>query len=77
MSQKGTHTWDMVIDYHACPSCGFIIESREKYEYKHKKYQKDLECNRCHHHFTVTKPSHVSFGPLLGEPQPVEWDWPA
>jgi uncharacterized C2H2 Zn-finger protein len=75
MSQRGTHTWDLVIEYIRCPECGFIIENREKYQYRLGKYQKDLECPRCHHRFTITKNVKPKFGPLIGEAQPVEMDW--
>lgn len=77
MTQKGTHTWDLVIDYHLCPQCGNIIESREKYHYVLGKYQKEIDCDRCRHHFTTFKNSKPSFGPLIGEPQPPEMDWRA
>lgn len=59
-----THNWDIVIQYHRCPKCGYIIESREDYIYRMGKYVKDLECSRCHHHFTLTKTSRPTFGPL-------------
>lgn len=75
MSQKGTHTWDLILQYHQCPKCGYIIESRKGYDYRLGKYQKDLECERCHHIFTVTKNTKPTFGPLIGEAQPVEVDW--
>lgn len=75
MSQKGAHTWDMVIDYHRCPVCGWILENRENYQYRLGHYQKDLECDKCHHFFTVTKVTHPRFGPLIGDSQPVEVDW--
>lgn len=75
MSQEGEHTWDIVIDYHRCPKCGYILESRDKYQYRMGKYVKQLECERCHHQFMVTKSTEPRFGPLLGEPQPAEFDW--
>jgi uncharacterized C2H2 Zn-finger protein len=76
MSQKGEHTWDLVIQYHRCPVCGYITESRENYTYRMGgKYQKDLECPRCHHLFTLTKLRKPSFGPLIGDPQPKEVSW--
>lgn len=55
MTQKGTHTWDIVIDYYQCPKCGNIIENRETFEYRLGSTQKDFECERCHHKFTITK----------------------
>lgn len=76
MTQKGEHTWDLVLQYHRCPVCGFIIESREDYQYRMGGvYQKDLECPRCKHRFTLTKPRKPTFGPLIGDPQPAEVDW--
>ena len=33
MSQKGQHTWDLVLQYHRCPRCGWIIESQEDFQY--------------------------------------------
>lgn len=75
MTQKGEHTWDLVLDYHRCLNCGYIFESRQKYEYRFRKYQKDLECPRCKHLFTVTKETKPTFGPLIGDPQPAEVDW--
>ena len=75
MAQKGEHTWDMIFHYHRCPECGFIIESREDYEYRLGHYVKTLDCPRCHGSFTLEKETKPTFGPLIGEPQPVEWDW--
>ena len=37
MTQKGEHTWDLVVDYHRCPKCGYINESRVEYQ-QHKDY---------------------------------------
>lgn len=75
MTQRGTHTWDLVVDYQRCPQCGYICENRDKYRYRLGKYQKDLECPRCKHLFTVTKKTRPIRGPLLGEPEPVEILW--
>lgn len=75
MTQKGAHTWDLVVHYHRCPTCGFIIESRENYKYQLGKYIKQLECNRCHHYFTEIKQTTAKFGPLTGKPEPAEIDW--
>lgn len=63
---KGNHTWDIIIQYHRCPKCGVIMESRLDYEYRLGKYQKDLECERCGHRFTLTKKTKPTFGPLWG-----------
>ena len=75
MTQRGIHTWDLVIEYLRCPQCGYILENRDKYQYRLGKYQKDLECPRCKHLFTVTKKARSAIGPLLGEPEPVEILW--
>lgn len=75
MNRSGTHTWNLYTRYHACPECGFIIESRQDFEQRLTTYEKDLECPRCHHEFTLLKKTKPTFGPLTGEPQPVEFDW--
>lgn len=75
MTQRGTHTWDLVLDYHRCPKCGNIVESRDKYQYQAGKYQKEIECDRCHHLFIAVKPTKLTFGPLIGDPEPPEMDW--
>lgn len=75
MSQKGTHTWEISLHYYSCPKCGEILEDRQEYEYNEGQYQKQLECWRCREKFTVTKATHLRFGPLIGDPQPVEFMW--
>lgn len=75
MAQKGSHTWDLHLQYHRCPKCGYILESRSDFENRFGKYIKELICNRCQHHFTLTKEVKPTFGPLTGNPQPVEFDW--
>ena len=75
MAQNGTHTWKLYTHYHACPKCGFIIESRQDYEPRLETYEKDLKCPRCGHEFTLTYKPKPTFGPLTGTPQPVEFDW--
>ena len=75
MAQKGEHTWDLILQYHRCPKCGYIIESRQDYEYHLGKYQKDLECSRCHNRFTLTKQTKPTFGPLFGEAEHPEFTW--
>jgi len=64
--QHGNHTWDLVITYHRCPKCGYIIENRDKYENQLGQLQKSLVCPLCHENFTVIKKTRPSFGPLLG-----------
>jgi len=75
MSQQGKHTWDIIIHYHRCPECGFIIENREGYRYQLGKYQKEVVCDRCHNHFMLVKQREPSIGPLIGDPQPIETEW--
>jgi hypothetical protein len=75
MTQKGTHTWDIIIQYHRCPNCGGIIESREDFRYRSGKWSKDVKCDRCGHVFVLTKQRKRSFGPLIGDPQPIEMKW--
>lgn len=75
MIQKGTHTWNLHLSYHRCPKCGYIIESRNGYQYHLGKWMKDVQCDRCKHNFEMTKPCKPTFGPLFGDPQPIEWDW--
>lgn len=75
MTQKGEHTWDIVIRYHRCPKCGYIMENREDYHYRLGKYQKDLVCNRCGTAFTETKKARHTFGPLFGEGDHPEFTW--
>ena len=64
--QKGNHTWDIITQYHKCPKCGSILESRFDYEYRLGKYEKDLICDQCGHHFTLIKKTKPAFGPLWG-----------
>ena len=75
MTQKGEHTWDLIVHYHRCPKCGNIIESRDDYEYRLGKYQKDLICEKCSHAFTETKKARRSLGPLFGEGDRPEFTW--
>ena len=75
MTQKGEHTWDMHIEYHRCPECGFIFEDRRGYIYILGKYQKELHCPRCHDPFMKVKKEEPSLGPLIGEAQPIETEW--
>jgi rubredoxin len=64
--KHGNHTWDIVINYHECPACGFINENRNKYERRFNILHKDIVCARCNKAFSVTKITKPTFGPLLG-----------
>lgn len=75
MRQRGNHTWEIVIEYHRCPKCQAIIESRIGYSYQLGKYQKEVDCLRCGHHFVAVKAREASIGPLIGDPQPIETEW--
>lgn len=75
MSQKGLHTWDLVLQYHKCPSCGAIIESRKDFHYRFGIWIKEVTCLRCSHVFELIKDRKPTFGPLIGDPQPFEMEW--
>lgn len=75
MTQKGTHTWDIIIQYHRCPHCGNIIESRQDYEYQMGKWLKEVICDRCKKATCFESKIKPKFGPLIGTPQPPEFDW--
>lgn len=62
----GNHTWDIVIEYCQCPYCGYIMEDRQKYEYRLGKYQKEVTCDRCKKTVTLTKKTRPTFGPIWG-----------
>lgn len=62
---KGTHTYDIFLEYLLCPKCGAIIESRANYQYRFGKYEKEVECDRCHHQFTQHKDLKPMFGPFF------------
>ena len=55
MTQKGAHTWDLIIHYHRCPNCGYIVENMEDFRYILGDWIKDVKCERCHHEFVVKK----------------------
>lgn len=75
MTQKGEHTWDLVLDYQRCQKCGRIIENREEFRYEMGSWVKDVSCDHCGHAFTVIDKPKPAFGPLIGTPQPPEIFW--
>ena len=75
MSDKGSHTWEMILHYHRCPDCGYIFESRKPYEEVMGRLEKEERCPRCTEKFLVSKERKPTFGPLIGDPQPVETEW--
>lgn len=76
VSEKGSHTWDIIIEYHRCPNCEFINENRKKYQYRLGKQQKEVECQRCHHLFVVTKKVPTpKLKPIFADADTVEIDW--
>lgn len=75
MSRKGSHTWEMFLFYHRCPECGYVFESRKPFEEIMGKMEKKEHCPRCLKSFKIFKEREPSFGPLIGDPQPVETEW--
>ncbi len=75
MSQKGIHTWDLVLMYHRCPHCDYLFESRKPFSYMLGKYKKEETCPRCNKDFILEKPSSHTLGPFFGEPTPTEITW--
>lgn len=73
--QRGRHTWDLTVHYHRCPECGYIFESRDKYFYRLGTYIKELQCCRCHNHFTIRQNAGLRVGPFFGEGAPAEVEW--
>lgn len=61
MNKGGNHTWEIIIDYHKCPACGLIIESRQRFNRKSGKWVKELNCSRCNHQFSIEKKPSVPF----------------
>lgn len=49
-------TYKIVLEYHACKKCGYIIESRNDYEEREGELYKELACPRCHTTFIAKKP---------------------
>lgn len=75
MKQRDLHTWNLILHYHRCPRCGYIIESRHDFDNRMGTWIKDVDCERCHYQFELTKARKPTFGPLIGTPQPSEFDW--
>jgi uncharacterized paraquat-inducible protein A len=75
MGTKGTHTWEKLLEYQRCPECSYVFESRTPYELILGKLQKEEQCPRCFHHYTAMKERTLTFGPLIGDPQPIETEW--
>lgn len=75
MTQKGEHTWDLVIDYRRCPTCGFIIEDRQIFHYEMGVWIKEVFCQRCRKEFSIIDNQRPTFGPLIGRPEPPEITW--
>lgn len=75
MGQKGNHTWDLTIQYHCCPACDYIIESRQDYTYRLGEYYKYVDCVRCGKHFELRKHAHKTIGPFFGTPETPEMEW--
>lgn len=73
--QAGTHTWDLTVHYHQCPSCKAIIESRDDYVYRLGSYIKEIECPYCEHAFTLKKRIKHKIGPFFGEGDTAEIEW--
>lgn len=64
VTSHGPHTWPIVHDYHKCPNCGIIAESRIPYEYRLGEYQKEVHCGKCKKDFTVARHVKPALGPL-------------
>lgn len=75
MTQRGEHTWDIHLRYHRCPKCGYVMESRVDFENRFGKYVKEMTCSRCKHKFSELKKQKPTFGPLMGNPEPAEFNW--
>lgn len=74
MTQRGSHTWDIIIDYHLCPKCQCIVEDRQNYILNSGQYVKEVKCPSCAHPFSVTKAKKSSWALFSGSD--TEWDWP-
>ena len=52
-----------------------VNENRDEFQYKMGSWEKDITCERCGNTFTVKDKRKVTFGPLIGIPQPPEITW--
>lgn len=76
MVQKGSHTWELVWQYHLCPHCQHIIESRCDYTLNNNQLVKEITCPYCYQNFIEEKPLKRRSRSLFKSHEPVEWDWP-
>jgi uncharacterized C2H2 Zn-finger protein len=76
MSQKGSHTWDLNLDYHLCPKCKQIFEDRQAYTLKAGRYVKEMKCPYCEHLFSASKANKAHWSLFSGADEFPEWDWP-
>lgn len=61
--QLDNHTCPLVWEYHTCPKCKKITESRQAYKrFDDGSYRKKVACKKCHETFEVSK----ILKPLLG-----------
>lgn len=70
--RHGNHTWDLVLNYYACPKCGYIMENQDKFEPRFHQLEKEIACSSCQYHFIVRKKNQPTFGPLLGHDPEVD-----
>lgn len=75
MGKKGSHTWDIIIQYHLCPHCHTVVESRKDWTYRAGKEFKKLTCPKCKKSITLTREYRGPIGPLMGDPPKPEFDW--
>lgn len=76
MTQKGNHTWDIILDYHLCPNCKRIVENRQDYMLSSGQYVKEIKCPYCDHQFSCFKEKKARWSLFSGSDDAPEWDWP-
>jgi ssDNA-binding Zn-finger/Zn-ribbon topoisomerase 1 len=64
---RGNHTWDIIIDYVLCPSCGYIIENRQKYQKRGTEFYVEIKCPRCHQQLCHTRTKEPDWAARLLE----------